>query len=86
MGFMNIAMVLDPFTITELGVALVGVLGALVAVLRVSACETIKCGIQGFSCKRARVLEDELKQQQVAALPEEDTGTDDFSKAAREKK
>jgi hypothetical protein len=43
-------MVLDPFTITELGVCLVGVLGALIGVCRVSQCETISCGWTGFKC------------------------------------
>lgn len=47
--------VLEAFTITELGVALVGVLGALVAVLRVSACKYISCGIwKGCKCERAK--------------------------------
>jgi len=78
-------MVLDPFTITELGVALVGVLGALVAVLRVSACETIKCGLQGFSCKRARVLEQELQMEATSKPSDPNShGTDDFSRAARQ--
>ena len=45
--------VLETFTITELAVALGGVLGALVAVLRVSACKYISCGIvKGFKCER----------------------------------
>ena len=47
--------VLEAFTITELGVALVGVLGALVAVLRVSACKYISCGlVKGCKCERAK--------------------------------
>lgn len=78
-------MVLDPFTITELGIFCVGVIGAFVGLLRVSACETIKCGMTGCACKRARVLKEELAQQPPATeLPViESKGNDDFSKALR---
>lgn len=50
-------MVLDPFTITELGVCVVGVLGALIGVCRVSACETIQCGWTGFKCVKGNQAE-----------------------------
>lgn len=49
-------MVLDPFTITELGVCVVGVLGALIGVCRVSQCETISCGWTGFKCVKGNQM------------------------------
>jgi hypothetical protein len=49
-------MVLDPFTITELGVCVVGVLGALIGVCRVSQCETISCGWTGFKCVKGNQI------------------------------
>ena len=50
--------VLEAFTITELGVMVVGVLGALVAVLRVSACKYISCGLfKGCKCERDRTAD-----------------------------
>ena len=55
-------MVLDPFTITELGVCLVGVLGALIGVCRVSQCETISCGWTGFKCVKGNQAIPDVKQ------------------------
>ena len=61
--------VLEAFTITELGVALVGVLGALVVVLRVSACKYISCGLwKGCKCERAKEYDNPQKKTESVDL------------------
>jgi hypothetical protein len=57
-----IYMIIDPFTITELGVCLVGVLGALIGVCKVSACKYISCGWSGCKCEKAEAVEEEIKK------------------------
>ena len=39
---------LEPFTLGELAIFSATVIGAVVAICKVSACQVIKCGLNGF--------------------------------------
>jgi len=52
---------LEPFTLGELAIFTATTLGALVAICKVSACQTIKCGLNGFTCERAKIPASELE-------------------------
>lgn len=59
-------MVIEVFTITELGVAIIGVLGALIGVCKVSQCESISCGLSGFKCvKGSQITVDDVKSSEI---------------------
>tara|TARA_R110002020_G_scaffold86117_3_gene212328 strand:- start:952 stop:1188 length:237 start_codon:yes stop_codon:yes gene_type:complete len=52
---------LEPFTLGELAIFSATVIGAIVAICKVSACQVIKCGFNGFYCERARIPASELE-------------------------
>ena len=53
---------LEPFTIGELAIFSATVIGAVVAICKVSACQVIKCGLNGFYCERAKIPASELEE------------------------
>jgi len=52
---------LEPFTLGELAIFSATVIGAVVAICKVSACQVIKCGLNGFYCERAKIPASELE-------------------------
>ncbi len=64
---------LEPFTLGELAIFSATVIGALVAICKVSACQVIKCGLNGFYCERAKIPASELEVK--------DEDKSDFDKA-----
>ncbi len=67
---------LEPFTLGELAIFSATVIGAVVAICKVSACQVIKCGLNGFYCERAKIPASEL---------EVDEDKSDFGKAVEMK-
>ena len=53
---------IEPFTIMELSIAVVGIIGSIAGCLRASACQMISCSITGFKCIR-KVRDPDLKTE-----------------------
>ena len=67
-------MLISPASILEISMALVGVLGALGALIHGSKCSKIKCGLTGCECDRV-----------VENNNDDETGDkDEFSKVVKE--
>tara|TARA_R100000655_G_scaffold92217_2_gene133259 strand:+ start:1077 stop:1283 length:207 start_codon:yes stop_codon:yes gene_type:complete len=63
---------LEPFTIGELAIFSATVIGAVVAICKVSACQVIKCGLSGFYCERAKIPASELELTEEEEKESED--------------
>ena len=66
-------MLISPASILEISMAIVGVLGALGALIHGSKCSKIKCGITGCECDR--IVEDDKE--------EDNNNKDEFSKVVK---
>ena len=44
--------IITPVSVTEFSIAVIGVLGALGGILKISNCKTMKCGLGGLLCER----------------------------------
>jgi hypothetical protein len=44
--------IITPVGVTEFSIAVIGVLGALGGILKISNCKTMKCGLGGIVCER----------------------------------
>lgn len=44
--------IITPVSVTEFSIAVIGVLGALGGILKISNCRTMKCGLTGIVCER----------------------------------
>tara|TARA_R110002012_G_scaffold321943_1_gene552553 strand:+ start:7771 stop:8049 length:279 start_codon:yes stop_codon:yes gene_type:complete len=45
--------IITPVGVTEFSIAVIGVLGALGGILKISNCRTMKCGLTGIVCERS---------------------------------
>ena len=45
--------IITPVGVTEFSIAVIGVLGALGGILKISNCKTMKCGLTGLVCERS---------------------------------
>ena len=45
--------IITPVGVTEFSIAVIGVLGALGGILKISNCKTMKCGLGGLLCERS---------------------------------
>lgn len=45
--------IITPVSVTEFSIAVIGVLGALGGILKISNCKTMKCGLGGIVCERS---------------------------------
>jgi len=79
-------MIIETTSIMELSIAIVGVIGALGGLLKVSNCSRIKCGLTGMECDRVPPpIEDIVTEDADIEIPklkpDKKKKMDDFSQA-----